>query len=310
MRLEQIQAFLAVAETGNFRKAAQKCHVTQSAISRQIQALEGFVGTELFHRNYQAKLTLAGECLLPRAQRIVREWQQAVVEIRDLHEGKQSELCIAVIASVCAQYLPPVLEQFGRDYPDMPLRVTALGSDRALKVLRDNLVDLAVVMDNPLLTSSPELQVDPLFEERIGIVMAADHPLNEFTEVPWSALAEYAQIVFKDGYGMQRLVLDQFQKQQLDPKVALELNTLDAFRGVVRQGRSVALLPESALAELKDDPLLSIKAVAAPKPTRRVVLVTTQDRLSIPPIRHFRQLIQAQLGTPSVPALMVGATTP
>jgi DNA-binding transcriptional LysR family regulator len=188
--------------------------------------------------------------------------------------------------------LPPVLQQFCQDYPDVQLRVTSLGSDRALKVLRDGLVDLAIVMNNRFLTTSTEMVVDPLYEEPIQVLMAAHHPLAQFSEIRWEDLARYSQVVFKDGYGMQRLVQEQFQRRNLTLQATLELNTLDAFRGTVRQGELVALLPESAVHEIRQDPALAVRPTAEPRLTRQVVLVTTQDRLNIPPIQHFRTLVR------------------
>jgi DNA-binding transcriptional LysR family regulator len=297
MRLEQLQAFLSVAETGSFQAAGRRCGITQSTISRQIQALEASLGTALFHRLAQAKLTVAGERLLPRARRMCQEWQQASQEIADLMAGKQPELCVAGIQSVCSHLLPPMIPQFCQAYPTVQLRVTALGSDRSLKVLRDGLVDIAIVMHNPLLTSNAEMVVTPLYEEPVEVLMAADHPLTRYATVPWAAIAQYPQVVFKDGYGMQRLVQEQFRAHGTELKVALELNTLDAFRGVVRQGAMVALLPQSALTESRQDPTLAVRSTAAPTLARQVVMVTTQDRLQIPPIRDFCDRVQALAAT-------------
>lgn len=299
MRLEQLRAFLAIAETGNFQQAARKCGITQSTISRQIQALETDLELLLFHRSGQTRLTLAGERLLPRLRKIVREWEEALEELADLKAGKQPELCVAAIHSVCAHYLPPVLQRFCQDYPEVQLRVTSLGSDRSLKVLKDGLVDLAIVMNNRFLTTSPEMVVDVLYEEPIQVLMGVDHPLTQYETVPWQELAHYAQVVFKDGYGMQRLVQEQFKRQGITLKVALELNTLDAFRGVIRQGNLIALLPRGAILDAEGDPTLTVRSIAAANPptlsdpplTRQVVLVTTQDRLQIPPIQHFRNLV-------------------
>jgi len=292
MRLEQLQAFLAIAATGSFQKAAHQCGVTQSTISRQVQALEATLGTPLLHRGPQVKLTVAGEQVLPRVQKICQEWASATQSVADLLTGQQPELCIAVIGSICSQYLPPVIEQFSRDYPQVQLRVTSLGSDRALKVLRDGLVDLAIVMHNRFLTATPEMVVDSLLIEPIEVLMAANHPLSSYAQVPWPVLAAHPQVVFKDGYGMQRLVQEQFQRQELTLNAVLELNTLDAFRGIVRQGRAIALLPHSALLDAIPDPSLTVRPTAAPVLSREVVLVTTHDRLQIPPICHFRELAQ------------------
>jgi DNA-binding transcriptional LysR family regulator len=300
MRLEQLQAFLTIAEIGSFQQAARKCGVTQSTISRQIQALETDLGLELFHRTSHLKLTLAGERLLPRARKICQEWQTAKEEIADLLAGKQPELCIAAIHSLCAYYLPPVLQKFCHQYPNVQLRVTSLGSDRALKVLKDGLVDLAIVMNNRFLTTSQEMVVQVLYDEPIEVLMASTHPLAQYECIPWSELIRYPQVVFKDGYGMQRLIQDNFEKLDATLQAVLEVNTLDAFRGVVRQGELLALLPSSALVEARHDSSFAIRAIAsnsdgsnpeAPSLSRQVVMVTTQDRLQIPPIKYFWQLV-------------------
>ena len=294
MRLEQLQAFSAVAETGSFQAAARQCGVTQSTISRQVKAIEEGLGVLLFHRTGQAKLTLAGNSLLPRATRICKEWAQAQQEIDDLINGRQTELCVSGIHSVCAYLLPPIVTEFCQQHSEVQLRVTALGSDRALKVLRDGLVDLAIVMHNPLLTNNQEMSVTPLYEEPIEVLMSADHPLAEYDIVPWAEISRFSQVVFKDGYGMQRIVQSQFQEHGRELKVALELNTLDAFRGVVRQGNLVALLPQSALTDSRRDPTLTVRPTGQPHLTRKVVMVTTHDRLLIPPIQQFCQLVQQQ----------------
>lgn len=313
MRLEQLQAFLAVTETGSFQQAARKCGVTQSTISRQIQALEADLGLPLFHRTAQAKLTLGGERFLPRVRKICQEWRNATEELTDLLAGKQPELCVAAIHSICSHYLPPILQQFCHDYPEVQLRVTSLGSDRALKVLKDGLVDLAIVMNNRFLTTGPEMVVQVLYDEPIEVLTAAEHPLAQYEHVPWSELTRYPQVVFKDGYGMQRLVQDRFDRLGATLQAVLEVNTLDSFRGVVRQGKLVALLPQSALVEARVDPTLAVRPLATSGTgslnggghealplqnsglTRRVVMVTTQDRLHIPPIQHFWQLVQESM---------------
>ena len=297
MRIEQLQAFIAITETGNFGQAAKKCGVTQSTISRQIQSLEQDLGLPLIHRGSQAKLTVGGEKLFPRAQKICQEWHKATQEFADLLAGKQPELCVAAIHSVCAHYLPPVLQQFCLNYPEVQLRVTALGSDRALKVLRDGLIDVAIVMNNRFFTSSAELELTVLYEEQIDALMAADHPLSELDIIPPSKLIEYPQVVFKDGYGMQRLVQEWFVQQNIQIKTAMELNTLDAFRGVIRQGEMIALLPHKALIDSHNDPTLAIRPIARGLDkermlTRQVVMVTTRDRLMIPPIAHFCDLVK------------------
>jgi len=303
MRLEQLQAFLAVAETGNFQQAAQKCGVSQSTISRQVQSLEATVGILLFHRQGNAKLTLGGDRLLPHAKKICQIWSMAEQELFDLQAGKQTELCVAGIPSACAYQLPPILQRFSKVYPNVQLRVTTLGSDRALKVLKDGLIDIAIVMNNPFLTASSEMVVERLYEEKIQLLLPVNHPLSKKESITWKDLNNVPQAVFKDGYGLQRLVQDQFNRQGLRLHAALELNSLEAFRGVVKQGSLLALLPETFLVELNHDPDLVVRSIHDPCLTREIVLVTTSDRIQIPPIQYFCKLAAQMIQQESSVAL-------
>lgn len=295
MRLEQLEAFIAIADGGSFQTAAKRCGVTQSTISRQLQSLESLLGLTLVRRSNPAQLTLAGDRLLPHARRMLQEWDAATAAISCLREGQQPELCVAAIHSVCAYLLPAILQEFIQTYPEMQLRVTALGSDRSLKVLRDGLVDVAVVMNNRFLTNNADWVVDSLYTEPVVALVGSAHPLAGCDRVSWGDLGAHPHVVFKDGYGMQRLVQEQFARQGLTLRVALELNTLDAFRGVVRQGKCVALLPESAVMEARHDRDLRVLPLAEPTIEREVVLVTTRDRLQFQPISYFRQLVYATL---------------
>ncbi len=306
MRLEQLQAFLAVAETGNFQQAAQKCGVSQSTISRQVQSLEATVGISLFHRQGNAKLTLGGDRLLTHAKKICQIWSTAEQELLDLQAGKQTELCVAGIPSACAYQLPPILQKFSKTYPNVQLRVTTLGSDRALKVLKDGLIDIAIVMNNPFLTASSEMVVERLYEEKIQLLLPVNHPLCKSESLTWKDLHNVPQAVFKDGYGLQRLVQDQFNRQGIRLNAALELNSLEAFRGVVKQGSLIALLPETFLVELADAPDLVVRSLNEPCLTREIVLVTTCDRIQIPPIQYFCKLA-AQMINQETPTILKSA---
>ncbi|MDX2257058.1 MAG: LysR family transcriptional regulator [Pseudanabaenaceae cyanobacterium bins.39] len=297
MRLEQLQAFLAVAESGNFQQAAQKCRVNQSTISRQVQSLESSLGIALFHRQGSAKLTLGGDRLLPHAKKICQIWAIAEQELAELQAGKQTELCVAGIPSACAYKLPLILQSFTKNYPQVQLRLTTLGSDRALKVLKDGLIDIAIIMDNPYMTMGGEMVVEKLYQEKVQVLLPAKHYLNQKEYLTWKDLHNCPQVVFKDGYGLQRLVQDQFNRQGLKLNPMLELNSLEAFRGVVKQGSLVALLPETFLAELTQDEDLVVRSLYEPCLTRDIVLVTTSDRMEIPPIQHFCQLAITMLRT-------------
>ena len=160
-------------------------------------------------------------------------------------------------------------------------------------------------MNNRFLTNSAEIELAVLYEEQVDVLMAAEHPLSQFEQIPPSELVKYPQVVFKDGYGMQRLVQTWFEHQNVEIKTAMELNTLDAFRGVIRQGEMIALLPHKALTDSYNDTTLAIRPIQSLESatvrndgqsvnllSRQVVMVTTRDRLMIPPIAHFYNLVK------------------
>jgi len=294
MRLDQLQSFLAVAETGSFQAAARRCGVSQPTISRQIQALEENLGIQLLHRSSRAKLTVAGDLFRRRAHKIWQEWQAANAELRAMQQGQQQELCIAAIHSICRHFLPALLPTFHQAFPQMQLRVTALGSDRALKVFQDGLVDLIIVMGDRHLFKQSEWVIEPLYKEPVQVLMAAQHPLAGQSALTWEQLAAYPHVVFKDGYGMRRLVAEEFARRDLLWQPALELNTPDAFIAVIRESEMLALLPRSALKDaLNDDSLVirDLDARVAP-PDRQVLAITSRDRLSLPPIAQLLTLIR------------------
>ncbi|MFN8970394.1 MAG: LysR family transcriptional regulator substrate-binding protein, partial [Pseudanabaena sp.] len=252
------------------------------------------------------KLTVGGDRLLIHAKKICQIWSSAEQELFDLQAGKQTELCVAGIPSACAYQLPPILQKFSKAYPNVQLRVTTLGSDRALKVLKDGLIDIAIVMNNPFLTASSEMVVEKLYEEKIQLLLAVNHSLCRKESLTWKDLHNVPQAVFKDGYGLQRLVQDQFNRQGLRLNAALELNSLEAFRGVVKQGSLVALLPETFLVEITHDPDLIVRSLNEPCLTREIVLVTTSDRIQIPPIQYFCKLA-AQMIQQEIPVALKSA---
>jgi DNA-binding transcriptional LysR family regulator len=161
-------------------------------------------------------------------------------------------------------------------------------------------------MNNPFLTASSEMVVEKLYEEKIQLLLAVNHSLCRKESLTWKDLHNVPQAVFKDGYGLQRLVQDQFNRQGLRLNAALELNSLEAFRGVVKQGSLVALLPETFLVEITHDPDLIVRSLNEPCLTREIVLVTTSDRIQIPPIQYFCKLA-AQMIQQEIPVALKSA---
>ncbi len=291
MDSRQLRYFLALVTFANFRVAAKNSGISQPGLSRQIMSLEAELGGPLFNRNSR-KITLTpiGECFLPYARRAVRELEQSQQAIKELLRPDKGEICVAALHSVNTYLLPSLLAQFREQYPQIQLRLSSLGSERITKVLLDRLVDLAIVMGP---ATAPELLSIPLYEEELVFLVPAKHPLTRLETVRLVDIAPYPQIVFRDGYAMNTTLNQIFAEIDCVVDVAVELNTLEAFKETVRQGVGVALLPITAVQNLPPD-LVSLR-VQDPKLTRKVELICHRDNYQIPVVAAFADLVAKRL---------------
>ncbi|WP_287129182.1 LysR family transcriptional regulator [Candidatus Cyanaurora vandensis] len=290
MDAKQLQYFLALHNLANFRLAAEQCHISQPGLSKQIMALEAELGGPLFNRRgRKATLTRLGECFLPHARRASRELEQARIAVQELLRPDVGEVCIAGLHSVNTYLLPALLARFRQDHPQIQLRLTSLGSERIIKVLLDRLVDLAVIM-GPV--HSPELVSTLLYEEELVALVPARHPLT-LGSPSLAEVAQYPQVVFREGYAMRTALIQQFRQVGRPLDIAVELNTLEAFKEMVRQEVGIALLPLSAVQNLPPD--LVLIHPTGPKLTRRVELVCHKDNYQVPVVAAFARLVREQL---------------
>ncbi|WP_218081095.1 LysR family transcriptional regulator [Anthocerotibacter panamensis] len=291
MDSKQLQYFLAVHALSNFRLAARQCGISQPGLSKQIMALEDELGGPLFNRSgRQITLTPVGECFLSHARRALRELEQAQDEIGELLRPDRGEVCVAGLHSVNTYLLPQLLALFQQQHPATQLRLTSLGSERVTKVLLDRLVDLAVVM-GPV--TSSDLVSTPLYEEELVVLVPARHPLARLGIVRLADITPYPQVVFRDGYAMRTALVQYFRQTGQPLQIAVELNTLEAFKEMVRQGVGVALLPLSAVQNLPAD-LVRVQVVE-PRLTRRVELIYRKENYQIPVVAAFARLIAERL---------------
>lgn len=133
-----------VAQTGNFTKAAQRLYITQSAVSHAIRELEEHAGTLLFDRlSKSVQLTKSGEILLEECLPILSSCEALEAHMRNL----ESRAPISIVSSITIAtfFLPNILEQFKKEWPDIPVRVNVVSAVKAMEILRDGEADFALV---------------------------------------------------------------------------------------------------------------------------------------------------------------------
>lgn len=247
MDLRQLEYLVAVAEELNFTRAAARCHIVQSGLSYQISRLERELGSPLFERTSRAvRLTAAGELLLPRARRVLRELESATAEVSALAGVVQGRLRLGVIpVNHGSVDLPAVLQSYHRRYPEVDVVVSDTGSLAMVAMVLAGTMDaafLGLFADQlPAGLTHRVLTIEPL----VAIVSET----NACAGRPSADLAELAAtggfIDCHQDSGLRTQVDLAFARAKVSRHVAFELgNLLDVAR-MAALGLGVAIVPAS-----------------------------------------------------------------
>ncbi len=190
MEMQQIRYFLALARTLNFTRAAEECNVSQSALTRAIQALEGELGGELLRREHnRSHLTELGKRMLPLMERCFESAVTAKALAKSIAKEDVAPLSVAVSDSVNVELIMgPIAEMF-RAFPGLQLKLQHGSGAAILDMLKQGGAEIAVA--GPIEDSWDRLDHWPLFEEPFELALHEDHPLARDNEVTVEKLGKY-----------------------------------------------------------------------------------------------------------------------
>lgn len=254
MDTQNLKAFLLVAETGSFSTAAEKLHLTQPAVSKRVAALEAQLNAMLFDRiGKSVSLTEAGRALLPHAQAISRDIENAQRSISELSGVIAGKLSLATSHHIGLHRLPDVLRQFSNTYPQVELDIEFMDSEKAYELIMRGKVELAVVTLAPVIDSS--FHAASIWPDPLHIAIADSHPLANHQTVELQQLSEYPAILPDLNTYTGRIVKGLFQQHQLNLNISMSTNYLETIKMMVAIGLGWSILPAAMLEEA---PLLSI----------------------------------------------------
>ena len=257
MEIRQLKAFLAIAEAKTFTAGARRVNVTQAAISMQIRQLEEEVGLPLFTRTpRRVILTEAGEHLLERARKILREHDAAVAEIAEIAGSEHGRLRIGAASGTFAMnQLPVILQEIRRKYPNSELTVTAGTSSRLVDRILHGEIDTAFV-SLPVVNLS--ISTESLFSDEIVAVAWPGHPLAKEKYISAATLAGENLILGERGGNTRRMIDEFFAAANVRPNITMELSRQEAINRMVEIGMGVGIAGVKSVAkEIKDGRLVS-----------------------------------------------------
>ena len=257
LELKHLRTLSELHEAGSLSRTAERLHLTQSALSHQVKALEEHLGQALFERKSRPlRLTPAGARLLELAQRVLPEVARAETDLLHMAQGAAGRLHIVLECHSCFDWLLPAMDSYRGDWPEVELDLSTSMSFDALPALSAGKVDLVITSD-PI--EDPDLGFQPLFRFEILLAVPRSHPLAARGHVEPQDLSNETLIT----YPVAPSRLDVFRRF-LDPAgvapACVRTSELSIMIvELVKSGRGLAVLPSWVLA-----PALEQRQIAAP----------------------------------------------
>ena len=288
MELHQLRYFVAVAETENFTRAAERSHVSQPSLSQQILKLESEVGHKLFHRlGRKAVLTEAGVAFLERARRILFEVENAAKELGD-HPALGRRITVGAVQTVMPYLMTPFIAALSASHPNLLIDAREdFRSDLVRGVVEGDL-DLAIV---PLPVKEHRISVEPLLTEPLLLVVGKSHPIATRSEISVADLANETFISLGDSSALAGQIRAFFGDQKFQPRIGFRCAQVATLKQFVSTGLGISILPQ--LARLPDDrDTLTYLRLTGSEPTRELVVIRHLQRYQSRGAEQFLSLLR------------------
>lgn len=272
MQINQISAFLAVAELGSFSLAAEQLHITQPAVSKRIRQLEISINTALFDRiSKRIILTPNGKAFKPHAERILQELKSYRFSLSRQQDSPSGSLSFATSHHIGLHRLPGTLRDFKIRYPQVDLDLHFMDSEDACIAIANNELELAIVTLPEL--ADEKLHCEPVWIDQLVVVTADDHPLAGEQEIDPAELLEHAAILPSPGTFTRNIINSLFATSKDQLKIILETNYLETIKVMVAANLGWSILPQSMV-----DASLSSLRLRGLDVQRRLGIVTRKNR--------------------------------
>jgi LysR family hydrogen peroxide-inducible transcriptional activator len=292
MTVNQLECFRAVARRRHFAKAAASLGKTQPAISVQIQGLESELRVTLFERTGKhVVLTPAGEILLPYAERVLADTEEARLKMAEVHGGTLGLVRIGVIPTVAAHFLPAVLKEFRSRFPKVTVLLREEGRTPLLTTLLEaGEIDLSIGLEQ---VKSAGLKPMKLFTEEFCLAVSSDHPVSSLGGIAITKLKREKFILYKGaGHHNREIVLQCCRNAGFEPEVAFESEQAETIQSLVASNLGITMLPRMVF-ETRERPTITMVRIEPPTPKRTVVASWRSGRYLSINARQFLQCANA-----------------
>jgi DNA-binding transcriptional LysR family regulator len=291
MELRHLRYFSTVATELHFGRAAEKLHIAQPPLSKQIQDLETELGFELFNRTKRSiSLTPAGQAFLSEVNQIFQQLDRAIDIGRKTSRGELGQISIGFVGSATYNILPVMLQQFRDRYPQVQIELHELTTDRQLVWLHEGRIDIGLIRP-PIIGLDFASQI--IFQESLVVALPSNHHLARLDTIELSSLATEPFILFPRQLapGLYDPIIAICQSSGFSPQVVQECIQMQTIVSLVSANMGVSILPESIQEAQRQG--VVYKPIAAPFSIDRLAKIAIVWRLNddSPTIDRLLELI-------------------
>ncbi|MBK8083722.1 MAG: LysR family transcriptional regulator [Devosia sp.] len=269
--LRQLSYVVALAETAHFGRAAERCHVTQPALSQQIRQLEEICGSPLFDRlGKSVRPTPLGRELVERARPILEQSAELDAFLAGQHERPGRTLRFGLIPTVAPYLLPRVFPGLQRELGDIVFAVSEGRTDQLLDALGDGTLDLALIASDPRL-QRPRLSSTPLFADEFVLATAAGEATTD--PVPLADIDGQRVLLLDEGHCFRDQAIAACSLDPHERRRTFAATSLSTIVEFVANGQGITLLPEMAVRKETSGNRIRIHRLASPGARRMLRLV-------------------------------------
>jgi DNA-binding transcriptional LysR family regulator len=288
--LADLRAFVALAELESFRAAAEALHLSQPALSRRIEKLEGALGVRLFDRTTRSvNLTAVGRDFSRKARELLDELENTLLGIRDVAAKRVGEVTVACVPSAVYYFLPGVMKQYHERYPKIRVRVVDEDANAVLSTVIRGEADFGL---NFIGTQEPEIEFEPVLKEPFVAACRRDHPIARKRKITWTELNEHEYMTVAKSSGNRLLIDLALTDIPARPRWFYEVRHVSTLVGLVEAGLGVAAVPRLAM-PAADHPVLVSIPLVEPLITRTVGLIRRRGRSLSPAAQQLYDLLLA-----------------
>lgn len=241
MELRHIRYFVALAEELNFSRAAERLHIAQPPLSRQIRDLEEKIGAQLFNRTRRyVELTNAGKVFLDKAYKILDQVEQACVSTRLSSTGKEGEFQIGFSGAV--QDLIPTIKAYRALYPQVGIVLKQMSSAQQIKALNEKTIDVGLLT---IPVNNNNIRLLPLQEMHFMAALPEKHPLALKQSLYINDMADetFINTLKSTGPLYYETFMDVFKNTDFTPKITIQAQDLQTVMALVAAGMGITLTP-------------------------------------------------------------------